>query len=143
MTDILESAPLVPEVVNKKIGPGRRAGGTNASKKKTGREICEEMKFDPIKLLIRIARTGFIRTKQDGGPWKNEKISNEERMKALRELASYYVPKLKSTEVTTKGQAVTLPPINLIEILSDPELCAAAQKMALLLAEGEPQKASD
>jgi hypothetical protein len=99
------------------------------------RHILEEYGVHPIALMIEAVLTGFLPPRIGEDPKKREPISNEERMRTLRDLASYAVPKLVATQITGANDGpVAVTSLDITQLMSDPALAAAAQDLALGIA---------
>jgi hypothetical protein len=100
------------------------------------RHILEEYGVHPIALMVEAVLTGFLPPRIGEDPKKREPISNEERMRTLRDLASYAVPKLVATQITGKDEGpVQVATLDIAALMSDPKQAEAAQLIALALAQ--------
>ena len=115
---------------------GGRVKGQPNKRTLLAREIAAQLKFDPIKLSVDIILSGVLRTKQSDGTTVNVPVPMEERLKTLRDLAQYIQPKLSAVQMTGKDEGpIQVQQLDLVAILNDPKLAAAAQEIALKMAE--------
>jgi hypothetical protein len=141
MTDADNSLPSTPEIRvstfrnpfhpgHAKMG-GRQAGVKNKPKPFNGLETARKLGFDPIEVMIQIVRHGSI-VELDG---RETPVEIDLRLQLLREVAPYIVSKtpteIKGT-VDHRHQVV-----DMTAIMMSPELSAAAQILALAIAEQE------
>jgi hypothetical protein len=100
---------------------------------------------DPIRFMLLLIRDKTYQQVTIDGDGKKKKTVVAAPLllilDACKTAAQYYVPKLSAVAHTGEdGGPVQTESLNLVAIMSDPELCAAAQRMALLLADGEPRQ---
>ena len=138
---------LAPQPVKRRVGvdygfvPGhpRYGGRVKKQERKAAREIAKELGFEPIEFMVHIVTTGTIKTKLKNGKIVDKPIEDAERMKTLRDLVPYLLPKLAQVQMTGQnGGPVEIEASDkLAVIMSDPELAAAAQDLALAIAKRE------
>jgi hypothetical protein len=109
---------------------GGRKKGTVSQRTRLARDIAAAMKFDPIKVAIRVIEEGVLRNK-DG----STSPVPEERLKLLRDISQYIQPKLTAVQVTGKDDGpVNVVTVDIAAILRDPAAAQAAQSLAMAMA---------
>jgi hypothetical protein len=148
-----------PITIAKKRGPkaghpkwGGRRPGTLNKRTRYAHEVAEKMRVDPVAYLLSIinqeATQEVIINPQTGeaildpatGQPKRRwvPVTRDQRIDAAKALLGYLYPKLQAVQVTGKDEEplqVEMSALSVTQILSDPALADAAQKMALMLAE--------
>jgi hypothetical protein len=101
------------------------------------RDIAAAMKFDPIKVAIRVIEEGVLRNK-DGS---TVPVPVEERLKLLRDISQYIQPKLTAVQVTGKDDGpVNVQTVDIAAILRDPAAAQAAQSLAMAMALADAER---
>jgi hypothetical protein len=110
---------------------GGRKRGSVSKRTQLARDIAAAMKFDPVKIAIRVIEEGVLRNK-DGSLVP---VPVEERLKMLRDLQQYIQPKLTAVQVTGKDEGpVNVQTVDIAAILRDPAAAQAAQSLAMAMA---------
>jgi hypothetical protein len=149
-----DNEPIIPEVLpplKKKTGfqPGHpryggRKKGTPNKRTLLARDIAEKLKFDPIEVAVQVVVHGLMPTTQKDGSVVLVPVGVDERLKMLRDLTQYIQPKLTSVQVTGKDDGpVQVASLDVAQILMNPELADAAQKLALQMAQQEALAAAE
>ena len=106
------------------------------------RKILENAEYDPVMFLVEAVITGFLPPRPGEDAKKRTPVSNEERMRAARELLKYVLPSLSATQITGRdGGPIAVAKLDLTEIWKDPTLAAAAQTLSLAMTAQRPQQA--
>jgi hypothetical protein len=102
--------------------PGRPKGALNRIRQ-TAREICEQENIEPVKALIRV--------------WRSKKFPLDMRLDALKCIVRLVHPTLTAARIDANVEATLTTDIrhHISVINSDPQLAAAAEAIALRLAE--------
>ncbi len=110
-------------------GAGRAKGSKNKGWSRSLREIAESRGFHPLEVALVVIQTGRLPTE---GEKEAVKVSVEERLKCLRDVMRYLVPTLSAVQLSGANEGpITVAPFDLMELIKNPELAAAAQKLAL------------
>jgi hypothetical protein len=114
---------------------GGRRKGVPTRQTWLAREIAEQNGFNPVQVAIEVIMRGKLPAT---GAKPGRDVSDEERLKMLRDLLSYLVPKLSAVQVTgNDGGPVAVAGLDITKLMQDPELAQAAQRLALAIAAGE------
>lgn len=127
------SAKLLPPT-------GRRVA--NRAQRWSVREICEIAGFNPIAVMIDVIKTGRLpaipipnpHPENGEGPtvMAASILTDEERLKTLRDLMRYAVPSLSAIQMTGKdGGPIATAHLDVVALMSNPELAIAAQTLSL------------
>jgi hypothetical protein len=115
---------------HKRLG-GRRKG----TRSWAARTMAEEAGFHPVTIAMDVILHGRLPAIK-GRPQKP--VSDEERLKALTNIFQYLLPKLSAQTFTgPDGGALQLATLDVTKLMMDPELAAAAQKLALGIASAD------
>jgi hypothetical protein len=143
-------------IVKAKRGPkvghakwGGRKKGTRNKRTVFAHEVAEKMGVDPVQFLLEIVKSdalqivvtdpvsGTVLLNEDGTPkriWVA--VTTQERLDASKTLIGYMYPKLQAMQITGANDGpVEVASLDLTQILADPTMAAAAQKLALMLAD--------
>ena len=112
---------------------GRKPGSLN-KRTRQAIEICEAYNFSPVATMIAVITTGKL-PNADG---TFAEVDTPARLDALKSLMPYIAPRLQATQVTGQNGGpieVDSTTLDIRAIIASPELAAAAQKLALAMAE--------
>ena len=116
-------------------GHKRLGGRKKGTRSWSARVIAEEAGFHPVKIamdVILLGRLPAVKGKE------SKLVSDEERLKMLREVFQYLLPKLSSQAVTgADGGPLAVATLDVTKLMASPELVAAAQRLALGITDGQ------
>jgi hypothetical protein len=113
---------------------GGRKKGVPTRQTWLAREIAEQNGFNPVQVAIEVIMQGRLPAIV-GKPGRD--VSDEERLKMLRDLLSYLVPKLSAVQVTgNDGGPLAMASLDITKLMQDPELAVAAERLAIAIATG-------
>jgi len=111
---------------------GRKPKGTPNAQTWFARAVLEEKGINPISLALDVVTSGLLPLAANQDPKNRKLLSDELRVKVLLELMNYTFPRLSSQALTgPTGGAVEVATLDVLELMQNPELAAAAQKLAL------------
>jgi hypothetical protein len=137
--------PVVLEVVKTRKPGTFQPGGTKppgSGRKKAvlnraswnSREVAMEQGFHPLRIAIDVIMKGTLPA-LNGQPARI--VSDDERLKTLRDILQYMLPKLSAQQITGANDGpVALAAFDVTQLMADSEMLEAAQKLALALASG-------
>lgn len=122
--------------------PGHaRVGGRKAglpTKTKLAAEMCAKYKFHPLEWIVQAVKTG-VAPAPDGKPG-TQPVSMSDRTRLAETLLSFLLPRLSATQVTGANEGpIAVSTLDVTQLMQNPELAAAAQRVALGLI-GYPPK---
>ena len=108
---------------------GGRKKGVPTRQTWLARRIAEAENFDPVKIAISVVRDGVL---PSTGKAAAREVSIEERLKCLRDLLGYLMPRLSAVQVTgNDGGPVAIAALDVTQLMADPALAAMAQTLSL------------
>jgi hypothetical protein len=112
---------------------GRKPKGTPNAQTWFARAVLEEKGVNPISLALDVVTSGLLPLAANQDAKHRKLLSDELRVKVLLELMNYTFPRLSSTALTGANGtgAVEIATVDVLELMRDPEMAAAAQKLAL------------
>lgn len=117
---------------------GGRAKGTPNKISWHARQRAEAAGFDPIAIAIELILHGRLPAIK-GRP--RDKATREERISMLKEILQYMLPKLSATQVTGSDDGpIKIASLDIMELMKNPEMAAAAQAISLGLVEQERER---
>jgi len=121
---------IAEQILTSKKGRGRPRGAENKFRNKRAAEILEELKVDPLRELIRIAR--------------RRKTPLDLRIACWAHVIKYCHPALSTTHVTAKTEtSINVARQMTLVLERRPELADAMEKLALEMALAGDQKTID
>lgn len=124
---------------------GRVKGSPTKPRVWQAREIVDREDFHPLEEAIHVIRTGYWPGKVPTAaqlaatPAKFKPISDEERLKMLREIFKYVFPSLSAMQVTGRdGGPLAAATLDVTALMRDPAMLEAAQKLSLGMVTGKP-----
>ncbi len=144
------SDEIVPTNRGRFLAGHPRLGGKKRGTASKARDLAESMGVDPLKWLLNLLKTGTYQAvvidETSGKKTKKTTIASGDMLTdAAKCTLQYLYPKLSGISHTGpdgEGPVETVS-LNLTAILANPELCRAAETMALLMAEqssAQPQQ---
>jgi len=118
-----------------------RFGGRKKRTAQQARALADEMGVDPLVFMLGLLKSDVIdQTVIENGKQKKVKVTVplDVRLDAAKTVINYMYPRLNSTAVTGADDGpLAVATVDLTSILAHPEICRAAEDLAMQLAEAD------
>lgn len=118
-----------------------RFGGRKKRTAAQARALADEMGVDPLEFMLGLLKSDVIeQTVIENGKQKKVKatVPLDVRLDAAKTVINYMYPRLNSTAVTGADDGpLAVATVDLTQILAHPEICRAAEDLAMQLAEAD------
>lgn len=121
--------------------PGHgKFGGRKKRTAQMARDLADELGCDPLRFMMQIINSDFIEQTviDDHGKPKRVKVTVDlaTRLDAAKSVVNYLYPRLNAQQITGADDGpLELAALDLTAIMANPQLAAAAQEMALMMAD--------
>ena len=121
-----------------------RWGGRKKRKVAEARALADQLQVDPLHFMLKIISSEIIEQKviaEDGTETLVKvAVSLDTRLDAAKTVMNYLYPRLSAQQISGKDEGpvqVARADFDITSIMNNPELCAAAQSLSLMLTEQE------
>jgi hypothetical protein len=117
-----------------------RFGGRKKRTAMQARELACQLGVDPLEYMLNLLTKDVVEEVEIDAKGKERKvkvpIGHELKIDICKTLANFFYPRLSATQVTGKDDGpLQVAALDLTTIMADPRLSAAAQEIAMLVAE--------
>ena len=118
-------------------GSGRAPGVRNWN----ARRVAESLGVSPLIVALTVIKTGFFPLAKGEDPKDQRRASPELFTKILLDTLKLLVPSLSSVQLTGEGGGpVAVAQLNVTQLMSDPLMAEAAQRLALGMVAQQPKQ---